>query len=593
MRNHNSFIYRNHNQPGALPLWIEILLLFALGLALLLPRLGGLGSFVTADEPTWGKRSANFYYALRNGNYADTYQTGHPGVITMWAGALGFYLQFPEYERVGQSNLGDTKLFDIFQNRQVNPMKILATARLGVVLIVSLTLLIAWFYARGLFDPLTTSIGFFLIALEPMHVAHSRFLHTNALSSSFMFLCVLAFLHFQRSRRHSSLVVSAIAAGLGFLTVTPSFMVIPIIGFLGIRELFGAKRSQVFGVDSIRKIFLPLIAWGLVSLLVVIIVWPAMWVDPLGTLTNVFNHALNAAEGGGGGAELVSAYQVDYDPTDKYAYYYPLTYLWRSTPVTWLGLLILVGLLATRSYHNLDPQTRSNIPGLAWFILLFTILMTLGTKKFDRYYLPCYLAFDLLAAAGFVGGLHWLLQRLKGWRSVLVKMLLPASLIGLVLASQAALTINNYPYYLTYFNPLLGGIHKATGVLLVGWGEGLNEAAIYLKGIPGIREKQIVAWYPLAFNWYSHSLGFKTEPIEVERTTTPEQIQSYLDADYAVVYLNQWQRTMPAELFAALAQLTPEHTIQIKGVDYVRIYNLVEQFSPLPEYALRSHPLQV
>ena len=564
------------NQPVSLPAWVEVVLLIIISAAVLLPRLDSLGSFVTADEPTWGKRSANFYYALRNENYAHTYQTGHPGVITMWAGALGYHLQFPDYERVGQENLGDTKLFDIFKNRSVNPMKILATARVAIVLVVTVSLLVAWYYARRLFDPWIALVGILLIAFEPMHVAHSRFLHTNGLSSSFLLVSVLAFLDFLRRRHWSSLLVSATAAGLGFLTVTPSFMIIPIIGFLGIQELFGVKLRDIFRQSTLRKVFIPLLAWGLLSLLVVFIVWPAMWVDPLGTLGSVFEHAFNAAEGGGGGAELVSAYQVDYDPSDKYVYYYPLTYLWRSTPITWIGLLMLGFILATRNYEFLTSPTRRNLGGLAWFIVLFTILMTLGTKKFDRYYLPCYLAFDFLAAAGLVAGVRWLGEKFTSR----LRTILPIAAVVCLLAIQALLTASHHPYYLTYFNPLLGGIQKATHVLLVGWGEGLNEAAIYMKSIPDIRTKRIVSWYPLAFNWYSHSLGFDCEPIDDARQAPPEVIQSYLEADYVLVYLNQWQRNMPAELFAALEQIEPEHIVQIKGVDYVKIYKMESANQP-------------
>jgi len=558
------------NQPDSLPRWVDVAVFLIIAAAILLPRLDSLGSFVTADEPTWGKRSANFYYALRDGKFVDTYQTGHPGVITMWAGALGYHLQFPDYERVGQENLGDTRLFDIFKNRAVNPMKILATARLAVVLVVTLSLLAAWYYARQLFGPWIALAGILLIAFEPMHVAHSRFLHTNGLSSSFLLVSVLAFLDFLRRRHGSSLLVSATAAGLGFLTVTPSFMIIPIIGFLGIQELFGKKLRAIVSLATVRRVFIPLLAWGLLSLLVVFIVWPAMWVDPLGTLGSVFEHAFNAAEGGGGGAELVSAYQVDYDPSDKYVYYYPLTYLWRSTPVTWIGLLALGFILATRNSGFITAPTRRSLAGLAWFIVLFTILMTLGTKKFDRYYLPCYLAFDFLAAAGLVEGLRWL----GGKFTSRLRTIVPVTAMVFLLAIQALLTASHHPYYLTYFNPLLGGIQKATDVLLVGWGEGLNEAAIYMKTIPGMRTKRIVSWYPLAFNWYSHSLGFISEPIDIARHSPPEVIQSYLDADYVLVYLNQWQRNMPSELFAALEQIEPEHIVQVKGVDYVKIYNL-------------------
>ena len=92
----------------------EVALLTLALLALGLPRLLALGRFVTADEPAWGKNSASFYYALSTGDYAATYQLAHPGVTTMWAGAAAYHLQFPQYQRVGQVQLGGTRLFQIF-----------------------------------------------------------------------------------------------------------------------------------------------------------------------------------------------------------------------------------------------------------------------------------------------------------------------------------------------------------------------------------------------------------------------------------------------------------------------------------------------
>ncbi|MBC7317602.1 MAG: hypothetical protein H5T70_14360, partial [Chloroflexi bacterium] len=45
-------------------------------------------AFVTWDEPAWVYRSVAFLTALRRGDWALTLQTGHPGVLTMWSGAL-------------------------------------------------------------------------------------------------------------------------------------------------------------------------------------------------------------------------------------------------------------------------------------------------------------------------------------------------------------------------------------------------------------------------------------------------------------------------------------------------------------------------
>ncbi|MBC7316204.1 MAG: hypothetical protein H5T70_07280, partial [Chloroflexi bacterium] len=58
--------------------------IIALALAVRLPRLD---AFITPDEMKWVCRSINFYRGLRAGDLAQTFQTGHPGVITMWLGA--------------------------------------------------------------------------------------------------------------------------------------------------------------------------------------------------------------------------------------------------------------------------------------------------------------------------------------------------------------------------------------------------------------------------------------------------------------------------------------------------------------------------
>lgn len=53
-------------------------------------------------------------------------------------------------------------------------------------------------------------------------------------------------------------------------------------------------------------------------------------------------------------------------------------------------------------------------------------------------------------------------------------------------------------------------------------------------------------------------------------------MQAFFTADYAVVYLHQWQRNHPWQLMDYLAHETPEHTIRLHGLDYVQIYKLGE-----------------
>src|SRR4051812_4462284 len=69
------------------PAWLTAL---ALAVIALIPRCLGLADFFTIDEPYhWIGRVRRFAEALGHGDWAATDLTGHPGVTTMWLGALG------------------------------------------------------------------------------------------------------------------------------------------------------------------------------------------------------------------------------------------------------------------------------------------------------------------------------------------------------------------------------------------------------------------------------------------------------------------------------------------------------------------------
>jgi 4-amino-4-deoxy-L-arabinose transferase-like glycosyltransferase len=567
-------LFANPQNPGlpGVPRWLELGLLVLLLAAIAVPRMAALGRFVTADEPTWGKRAASFYFALTERDYAATYQTGHPGVTTMWAGAAAYALRFPKYQNVGQLSIGDSKLFDLFQRHGINPLELLATARLLIAVTVTLTLFASFFFARQIIGMWTALLGFFLIAFEPMDVAHSRLLHTNGLVSAFTFFSLLTFIYYLRKRKLYALLLSGGAAGLGFATVTPGFVLVPAIIVLNVLDLSSYRTAEGrldlkrFGMNVIA----PLAIWGATSLMVLFLIWPAMWVDPAGTFTKMVNFTLNATEGGSGGAEFVAAYNSEYDPSAKYFYFYPLTYLWRSTPIVLAGLLLAGVILISRRRKRIDANVLRNIYDLLIFVVVFTLVMSLGTKKFDRYYLPVYLAFDLVAALGWLFSAEWLVEKFKRLRRVHLTVVAGA----LVILAQIVPVVQNYPYYLTYYNPLLGGLNNAPQAMMVGWGEGLNDAALFLQKQPDIGHKKIIAWYPLAFTWYSLGLGIQADPIDISPEADAATMAEYLSADYAVTYVNELQRDMPKQLLDYLATKKPIYTVKIHGMDFAWVYKL-------------------
>jgi 4-amino-4-deoxy-L-arabinose transferase-like glycosyltransferase len=206
---------------------------------------------------------------------------------------------------------------------------------------------------------------------------------------------------------------------------------------------------------------------------------------------------------------------------------------------------------------------RQAVMGLLGSALLIWLIMNLGTKRFDRYFLPFYPLLDLAAGAGlaalvavFSGKARWLGYALL------------AGLIGL----QAGQLISVHPYYLSYYNPLLGGPARAPEVMMIGWGEGLDQAGRYLSAKPEAADLEVVAWYNQGP--FSYFFSGASQHISINTPPSPARLAEILQADYIVVYINQWQRNAPADLLAALSGRQPEHTVWIDGLEYVRIYRM-------------------
>lgn len=546
-----------------------IILLIAL---VAVPRLAGTGRYVTADEPTWAKFSANFYYALANGDYARTFQIGYPGVTTMAIGAAAFQLEYPEYVRYGQADPGDMGVLYSFMNHGPNPIELLATARKLMSLVILVALGVSFFYARPLNLTLPTLLGFLFIAFDPFHIAHSRVLHTNALLASFMFLSVLAFLYYLQFRRWHALVVSGLAAALSILTVTPGLILLPVIGLMAVVDWY-SKRGASGESDlmrTVRKYLVPLALWGMLILLFVVLFWPALWVDFSGTVREVLDYTLTSAKGASVVVETEGSLGSTMGQGSNPILFYLRAYAWRSTPLVWIGLVLAVMAMLVSKGKWITNLQRRGILMLLLYVAVYVGIMSLGEKKFDRYLLPVFLPLDLIAGVGWVAAIDLIVSRYERLR----KPVFEYGAIALLAVFQMAFALPYQPYYLNYYNPLLGKADEIPADMFAGWGEGLSEAALYLDQNVNMEKNVAIAWYPLAFNWFSQGLGFWAEPIYADVEISEEQLAEYLNADYAVIYINQWQRDMPLQLLEAIEGLDPEHVVYINDVEYVRIYRL-------------------
>jgi hypothetical protein len=194
------------------------------------------------------------------------------------------------------------------------------------------------------------------------------------------------------------------------------------------------------------------------------------------------------------------------------------------------------------------------------YILFYTLLVTYGGKKQDRYLLPIFPPLTMLAAIGY-----FYVSRITYHASRLTRLL---PLIALIV--QAVFVLPSYPYYFSFYNPLTGGGQAAARLMQVGWGEGLDQAAAFLNTLPEAESLKVVSWYSTTFEPYfkGHSI-YEIDDEKISRSPKPG-----LAADYVVFYVNQTQRQLPSEgaLQFFQASASPVFTVTLNGLDYAWIY---------------------
>jgi hypothetical protein len=490
-------------------------------------RLLGLSTTPTADEAYWVQRSVRFGAALARGDLDSTYRSGHPGVTVMWLGLVG----------IGRNQLAPflaPKYVDV-QAVELAPRyrEVLTLARRAMLVAVAALLAAGIGLVWKLCGRGPALLGGTLLLLDPYLVGMTRLLHPDALLAPLMAVALLAALVFWTGRGGwRYLVLSAVMTGLAVLTKTPAVVLVPCFGFCGLVACWEQRAWRTWLHAGL--------AWSVGAALVVVVCWPALWLQPVARVLDVI--AFVQAEGAQ--PHLWPNYFLGQPlSNDPGPLYYPIALLVRLGPVPLAGLAAL-GLLVWRRRLPLA------VLGLGAFTLLFIGLMTIGAKKLDRYLLPALLVLDLLAAIGL-------------WHLIRTRITARARLasIGLVVVVQAVVFGRASPDFIAAYNPLLGGVHGATQLVLVGWGEGLDQTAKYLNARPDAERLVVTTHY--------HDVLRPLFRGKTVRMAEPARL------DYCVVYINMLQRDLiPPVVRAAMVFEPPEFTAYVQGEPYAWVYRV-------------------
>ena len=554
-------------------------------------RLFSLGNHWTSDEAGWLDHSTVFMAAVDMGAFSETLVTFHPGVITMWLAALHAFFTEPHISVQG-----------------------LALARwfIGVALLIGIGVAAVLLYR--LFGRWVALIGAAFLSFSPLFLAQSRRVHTDALAAIFVLLTILSLLLYcgtPQKRRY--LIGSGIAYGLACLAKSNSLILL-----LWLPICFALFRNRE---ETWRQFILRGLGAGLCflscTLLTVFALWPLFW-NPTFLIFGLCLLAVTlfACRGLQKGAHgrftlylasvvvvgVVSGYmvrtvwrvfdgvawaittphnvehfflgQVLYDPGWLF---YPLVLCINTTPLT-LPLVFAGCLFLWRKRHSWSPrQDRDRRNGqegdarqfrialaLVAVVLLFTLCLSLTSKKFSRYLLPAFLIIEILAAIGFFQLLKWgysYIDSRLGTEATPPKLTFSIVTILCLFLIQILPVLRLHPYYSTYYN-LCFKLTDIRKIITVPAAAGYDLAAKYLNRKPNARELHVQTFPQSGQFFYQYFIGQPPWSDEGEAVAP----------DYEVVHLRESQAGWVPQTGTLNGEL--EHVITLNGIDYVWIYKI-------------------
>lgn len=565
-------------------LGMALLVLGVFALALI-PRAFDLDRVVTPDEPLWLARSANFSEALASGDLAATYQYVHPGVTVMWLGALGLRIGAPHYTRdaPGYVRQRGNVIEGELRRQELDPLRVLVRCREVLAVAVAVVIALTALFAARLLGVAAALAGTALLALDPFHIALSRLLHLDGLFSCLLTLAACAWLVYLDRGQKRDLIAAGVALGLAGLTRSVAVVILPLL----LASLFWARPPLATGTTP-RRVWArvrPAVALAAIALATVVIGWPALWTNPIGTISAMVDGTL--ALGGRAHEGPIFFDGQIYVDADPGAHFYPISILWRATPALVIGLL-LAGVVLVRAARR-RPLDRGAVTALHLMLLALSVLalLTLSAKKFDRYAVPVVPALALVAGWGWVAAVQALI---RARRPAARRSGLALALVGvLLLVAVGRDAVRVHPYGLAYYDPLMGGGSEAPAVMMVGWGEGLDQIARTVDALPDAPDLAIgTAAWSASLSYYLHRAEVHTVRLDDPATALP----LLLTQDYFVRYITADQRDyVTPEVQAYLDGLTPVVWVRLDGIDYAALYDLRGEELPADFVATRTTPI--
>jgi len=416
---------------------------------------------INVDQFLWYERTENFFQAIKEGDFSDTYQQYHPGVTLMYLirlGQLSYRISTGDFSNHSDISYENYGLYNYH-------------TKLYVVIFCLLIILFSSHLVNKITKSKFIAISFFIfLLLESYYIGILRNLHMDGILSVLIFSSILSFYLACSEKSTKYFILSGILTGLGFLTKSVSFF-IPLFCLI-IFIVFLIKERNSFSLFMRMGIL-----WILISIFVFVLLFPAMWVAPIDTLSRIIHDGVLDT----GVSGSFNHYLNNTMTEDPGIFFYVKVLAFRITPFThFLILVYFVFLLISLFRKKLKLIPELSILSL-FFSALYFLVFTCLQKKTDRYMSSIYPFLALISAYSFSILIDFL-KNLRVGKKIKNFFVLFIFVISFTYYVWNIFTLK--PYFLAYYNHVLGGIDRAQKEMYLNQGGiGVFEISEYLDSL--------------------------------------------------------------------------------------------------------------
>lgn len=486
-------------------LWILALVVFIFAISLRLWNLNMMGRWW--DESWYMEKGYAMVELIKKGDFTTPFwYTGgsdHPPFTSYMYGLVS-YKDLITFDPNGQTNTavipGMPKGAAIF-NYDVT------WTRLVSVVISSIAVLLVFLFGVRYFSLFVGIAGAMILAMIPHFLGLSQLVVLESWMLFFFTACVFSYIRYLETNKVSFLILTGILTGMNLLVKQSDVLIFVFY----IATYFVWRRTQ-------KKVRIPVKHFfylGLITLLTCIVLYPGAWLNVPGYLQ--FSYELWFKDRGRI-PELVFGIHMG-----ARSFFYLVAFL-VTTPLV-VMILSFIGLKVSWD----RKKQWIYLALIIWFLVPFLMSFFHHRQHMVRYIIQFYAPLSLLAAIGF----EYIILKLT--KSNILKYSLIAPLFAYLMIILVSIT----PYYLNYFNELVGGTKTVyeKRLFFIGWfGEGLRSPGKYLEYHAPRNAKIGMALNPEQTLYKSPDLHYET--------FDPKKSYDYVVLNYFIIIRNGFDKSV-------------------------------------------------